>query len=198
MGLASTTPQGQWIDEEFCPKLNHFKDVFLKWVDPIKRSPAKIIKLQEAEKVFKPAYRYLYTGFLKSNPLVTDSDLLEMGLPQRRQHVSNHTPPLPHSYPKADVRLPTPGRIEFRIYDSATSRKAKPPGIHGVEIKWAILDAPPVNVDEMTQTSFFTQSPYILDFNFSLRGKTVYFCLCWENTRSKRGPWGGIQHAIIP
>jgi hypothetical protein len=198
MGLASTTPQGQWIDEEFYPKLNHFNNVFLDWKDPAERAPVKTVKLREAEEAFKPAYRHLYTGFLKSNPLVTDSDLLEMSLPQRRQHVSNQTAALPSSFPVADVVLHGPGRVEFRIHDSATSRKAKPAGIHGVEIKWAILDVPPVEIGDMTQTSFFTKSPFILDFDFLLRGKTLYFVLCWENTRSEKGPWGRIQAAIIP
>jgi hypothetical protein len=30
------------------------------------------------------------------------------------------------------------------------------------------------------------------------RGKTVYFCLCWENNRGEKGPWSEIVFAVIP
>jgi hypothetical protein len=197
MGLAPTTPQGAWIDQNFYPKCHLFIDVFLDWLNPAERTSVKTVRLHEAENDFKPSYRQLYIGLLKANPLVTDQDLLGMGLPVRRQHLSNHTHALPNSYPKALITLPVVARVEIRVRDSAGVRRAKPPGVHGVEIKWGILDKPPVNIDELTQSSLFTKSPFILDFEHHLRGKSLYFALRWESTRGEKGAWSNIEHTII-
>ncbi|MDR2449817.1 MAG: hypothetical protein LBD52_07660 [Prevotellaceae bacterium] len=197
MGFNPTTPQGRWVDDEFYPKFHDFIDMYLEWENPSERTTVKTLRLREAESGFKAVYRQLYTGFLKANPLVTDNDLVSMGLPKRRQHVSNHTPPLPNSYPKATVTLREAARIEFRIRDSASARRAKPAGVHGVEIKWDILDRPPVNISDMIHTALFTKSPFILDVDYQLRGKTLYFALRWESTRGENGVWSEIRHTII-
>jgi hypothetical protein len=68
----------------------------------------------------------------------------------------------------------------------------------GVEIRWAILDAPPVVIDDLLHSTFSTRSPHMFEFKGNDRGKTVYFCLCWLNTRGQKGPWGEIVSAIIP
>jgi hypothetical protein len=197
MGLNPTTPQGRWVDDEFYPKFHHFIDVYLEWENPAERTSSKTLGLRKAESDFKPVYRQLYTGFLKANPLVTDNDLVSMGLPMRRRHVSNATPPLPDSYPKATVTLPGPARIEFRIRDSASAHRAKPAGVHGVEIKWDILDEPPVNISRLVHTALFTKSPFILDLDYQLRGKTLYFAFRWKSTRCEDGVWSEIGHTII-
>jgi hypothetical protein len=43
-----------------------------------------------------------------------------------------------------------------------------------------------------------THTPFTLEFDENERGKTIYFCLCGENTRGEKGPWSEIQNAIIP
>ena len=197
MGLAQASPQGQWLDMEFFPKLRQLNEAFLDWLDPSQRTSVKTTHLFSVEKEFKPVYRNLYIGFLKSNPLVTVTDLVAMGLPKPHDHVSNHTPPLPHSCPFAHVVLPGIARIAFYTRNSDNSR-AKPAGIHSVELKWDILDKPPANVADMRHTSSFTKSPFILQLDNQSRGKTLYFVLRWENTRSEKGPWGPIQNTIIP
>jgi hypothetical protein len=76
--------------------------------------------------------------------------------------------------------------------------KAKPAGQHGAEIRWAISDTPVVDVAALARSSFDTRTPFTLEFQGHERGQTVYFCLCWENTRGEKGPWSEIQSAIIP
>jgi hypothetical protein len=76
--------------------------------------------------------------------------------------------------------------------------KAKPAGQHGAQIRWAVSDMPIVDVSELTRSSIDTHTPFTLEFEGHERGKTVYFCLCWENTRGERGPWSEIVSAIIP
>ncbi|MDR3350180.1 MAG: hypothetical protein LBN98_00845 [Prevotellaceae bacterium] len=198
MGLSPATPQGQWIDAAFFPALYRFNEAYRNWSNVAERTIVSTAVFRDAERDFKPAYRKLYTGFLKSNPLVTNVDLDDMGLPQRRSHVSNHTPPLSGSHPMADVSLQSGGRVWFRIFDSGTLRRAKPPGVHSVELRWDILDEPPKHIDDMHQTSSFTKSPFFLDFDIDRRGQHLYFVLRWENTRSQKGPWGAIKDVIIP
>jgi hypothetical protein len=50
----------------------------------------------------------------------------------------------------------------------------------------------------MLASVFSTRSPYVFTFDENMRGKTVYFCLRWENTRGQKGPWSAIYSAIIP
>ena len=47
-------------------------------------------------------------------------------------------------------------------------------------------------------SEFDTASPFTLNFQGHERGKTVYFCLRWENTVGEKGPWGEIYSAIVP
>ncbi|MDR0609502.1 MAG: hypothetical protein LBG58_15030, partial [Planctomycetaceae bacterium] len=63
---------------------------------------------------------------------------------------------------------------------------------------WAILDTPPTKISDLTHSSFDTRSPLTLEFDEDQRGKCVYFCLRWENTRGIKGPWSEIISAIIP
>ena len=84
------------------------------------------------------------------------------------------------------------------FFDSANEARAKPAGQHGAEILWAILDAPPAHLGDLVHSAFDTHSPYTLSFDESERGKTVYFALCWENTRGEKGPYSPIESAIVP
>jgi hypothetical protein len=86
--------------------------------------------------------------------------------------------------------------IYFR--DMLIEGRAKPPGVHGAEIKWGFSDTPIVNPDELPHSAFDTHSPFRLEFRGEDRGKTVWFCLRWENTRGEKGPWSEIVSAIVP
>jgi hypothetical protein len=70
--------------------------------------------------------------------------------------------------------------------------------VHGVEVRWALLGIAPLSVDELIHSSFDTHSPFTLDFSENDRGKTVWFCLRWENTTGEKGPWSEMMSAIIP
>ncbi|MDR1053035.1 MAG: hypothetical protein LBL39_02575 [Planctomycetaceae bacterium] len=197
IGLGATTVQGQWYDTEFIPSYNGFQLAFSDWKDPSQRSPVKTQTLNDNESIFKPHYRKLYTGLLKESPLVTDEDLISMGLPSRS---SGRTPsPVAKNFPGYEIDSSMIRRLGIHFFDlSKKATRGKPDGQHGAEICWAILDTPPTDVSELTNSSFSTRSPLILDFKESQRGKTIYFCLRWENTRGEKGPWSEIYNTIIP
>jgi hypothetical protein len=119
-----------------------------------------------------------------------------MGLPI---HKTTHTPARePTTVPEAEVKLPSPGVVEIHFRDAESDRRAKPEGVHGAEIAWAILPAPTVDWKELNHSTFDTHTPQRLTFDGTERGKTVYFALRWENTRGEKGPWSEIMNAIIP
>ncbi|MDR2898359.1 MAG: hypothetical protein LBU99_06030, partial [Spirochaetaceae bacterium] len=74
----------------------------------------------------------------------------------------------------------------------------KPEGVRGIEFKWAILDTPPVSLDDLIHSAVDTATPHTFEFDERDRGKSLYICPRWENTRGQKGPWGEIEKAIIP
>jgi hypothetical protein len=198
MGFGPGTPQGQWLDTVFQPTLNAFTAAFNNWNDPATRTPVKTALLNDTEKVFKETYRELYTGLLRTSPLVTNEDLLEMGMPKHSTG-ERHPSDVADEAPDVDVDTSIIGRLIIHFFEKGhRHKKAKPAGQHGAEIAWAILDAPPTKWSELIHSEIDTNSPFTLSFEHDLRGKTVYFALRWENTRGEKGPWSEIQSAIIP
>jgi hypothetical protein len=76
--------------------------------------------------------------------------------------------------------------------------RAKPFGVHGAEIKWGFSETEVINPDDLPHSAFDTRSPFRIEFRGEDRGKTVRFCLRWENTRGVKGPWSEIVSAIVP
>jgi hypothetical protein len=197
MGLAPDSTQGVWFDTVFSPAFNDYGAAYVAWINPADRTPGIITKLEESEAVLKPLYRKLYTGTLKDSPVVTNFDLQEMGLPKR--HTGGNTPaPVATTYPAFSLDTSVIRCLTVHFHDQDSTSKAKPAGQHGAEIRWAVLDAAPTVLDDLSHSSFDTRSPFTLTFDEDQRGKTVYFALCWENTRGEKGKYSPIASAIIP
>jgi hypothetical protein len=186
-----------WYNSVFIVKHGIFAAAFAGWQNPAERSAVKIAVLKEAEKQFIEVYRKLYVGYLKGNPLVTDADLVEMGLPKRHSG-GNTPPPVPNTLVEATIDTSIPACIKINYRDMNEKGTAKPKGVHGVEIAWVISDTHPVDWAQLTNSSFDTRTPAQLVFSGEQRGHTVFFALRWENTRGEKGPWGEIYSAIIP
>ena len=197
MGLAPGTLQGTWLTEKFWSKFNAFTMAFDSWKNSAERTPVKTTLLHDTDKAFKETYRQLYIGFLKNSPFVTNEDLVNMGLPKRPTGRSTSVP-APTSYVETTVTPIGPAVIDIHFQDKGSEHKAKPAGMRGAEIMWAILDTPPENWEELTRSSFNTHTPLRMSFENDRRGKTLYFAARWENTHGDKGPWSEIQSAIIP
>jgi hypothetical protein len=133
---------------------------------------------------------------LTNNHLVTDADRDNMGLPiykTTRTHIPAST-----DYPDYWVDSSIIRRLAINFRDKNSKTRKKPEGMHGVEIRWAILDTSPVTIEELLHSGFDTRTPFVINFDENQRGKTVYFCLCWENNTGEKGPWSGIVKAIVP
>jgi hypothetical protein len=164
--------------------------------NPQTRTSAAVTAKQETRRAAEAGIRLLLKAYVTYNPLVTDEDRRNMELPIHK--TTRTRAPVPSTYPDFYIDSSTLRRLTIHFFDQGSHRKAKPAGVHGAEIRWAIIDMPVMHLKDLTNSSFDTRTPFMLEFDDDLRGKTVYFCLCWENTKGEKGPWSEIVSAIIP
>jgi hypothetical protein len=184
----------QWLTYELLPNKEKWVIAYNDYLPPETRTPLITFIKTNARKEYEKPLRLLVKN-LESNPRVSDDDRRSMGItiPSPKKPI-----PPPTRFPVAMPDSSTPRIVKIFYRDSEGSSKGKPYGVHGAEIRWAILDTPPVNVKDLTTSGFDTRSPYSLEFEEDQRGKTVWFCVRWENTKGEKGPWGEIGSAIIP
>jgi hypothetical protein len=175
--------------------LANFAAALIAYENPQTKTPIALTAKKETRKAAESGIRALLKGFVTYSPFVTDEDRTAMELPIHK--TTRTTAPVPTSPPFFETDTSVLRRITIHFFDQNT-KKAKPAGVHGAEIRWAILDAPAVDVEDLTNSSFDTRTPFTLEFKGHERGKVLYFCLCWENTTGKKGPWSEIASAIIP
>jgi hypothetical protein len=166
------------------------------------RTPMNIRGKNVAKKVLKTHVRKPVGEYLIRNHLLTEEDLKMLGLPI---HKKTRTPvPPPTDTVELLLRQLTGHRVEVVFFPSTQDpaarerHEAKPYGVRGVEIRWAILPEAPESEDDLVHSEFDTRSPYTFQFKLPQAGKTLYVCARWENTTAQKGPWSPIQSAIIP
>jgi hypothetical protein len=158
------------------------------------RTPLAILSKNEALQLLKKTIRQDVNEFIRYNRAITDADRIKLNLPIYKK---SRTPSeVAAVFPKYFVESYMTRHL--RIHFQNTDGPKFPAGQIGVEIHWAILDEPPKNADELTNMSLAVRSPFTLTFYESQRGKKIYFALCWENTRGRRGPWSDIISTVIP
>jgi hypothetical protein len=141
------------------------------------------------------SFRSFIKAYLAYNPAVSDADRENMGLPL---HDGTRTSaPAPTTIPELELDSSVIRQITVHFRDEGSDRRGKPAHVHGVELRWAILDNPPQSVEDLIKSAFDTASPYTFKFDESDRGKVLYICPCWEN-KGDKGPFGEIYKAIIP
>jgi hypothetical protein len=135
-------------------------------------------------------------GFRLKNPLITDAQRIALGLHVRDRKPS--TIAVPSTRPELDIEVVDFRRLRILFRDMGGESKAKPYGVHGAVIAFAVLDAPPAGPDALTRTAPATRTPYILEFAEAERGRTVYVVICRQNEKGQKGPWSEIKKAIVP
>jgi hypothetical protein len=149
----------------------------------------------DAKKAAKKVIRPFVNQYLRFPP-VTDEVRTAMGIPNRDTHP---TPvPAPKDVPETAVSTPLPRVLRFNFRRLGAKRWGKPRGVHGMELKWRISDAPPKDTDDLFHSDFATRSPLELTFPESDRGKRVYYAARWETGTVKKGKFSEIFSAIIP
>jgi hypothetical protein len=173
-----------------------FETKYATAIAPATRTKASVLAKNNAIKALKKAIRAFLKEYITFNHLVTDEDRKNLGLHIRKD--SRTSVSVPVTYPLFTVDSSTIRVLLILFRDAAGEGRAKPDGVRGAEIKWGFSDTPIVNPDELPFSAFDTRSPFRLEFRGEDRGKTVWFCLRWENTRGEKGPWSEIVSAIVP
>jgi hypothetical protein len=133
--------------------------------------------------------------FRLKNSIITDDQLIEMGLPVRDKIP---TPiPVPSKSPIVIVKIIGRLLLEIIFYSQDAIRKAKPYGCNGAVIAYAILDNPPRNQEELTHTVLATKTPTL--WNLKNRKEEKRFILpCAGKILKDNGQWSEIISTIIP
>ena len=160
------------------------------------RGKVDVLTKNEARDELKASLRGFTMAYLAYNPAVSDADKENMGLPL---HDHTRTPsPAPATIPELELDSSVIRQISVHYRDMGSERRGKPAHVHGIELRWALLDNPPVSVEDLAKSAFDTASPYTFTFDEPDRGKTLYICPCWENGKGDKGPFGEIYKAIVP
>jgi hypothetical protein len=186
-----------WFNNEFLVLYSAFTLAYDEWKNPAERTKNKIAALELAEKDFKKAFRKLYTGYIKGNPLVTNIDLVDMGFPQRHEGGGTPSKP-PTDFVEVNIILTGPAIITVAYRVKGETGRAKPKNCHGMELRWVISEVKPIDWEQLTNSVFDTASPLQLAFSGEQRGKTLFFACRWENNIGQKGPWSEIFSVIIP
>jgi hypothetical protein len=170
--------------------------------DPATRTRLAVKAKQDARDAFEAALRGLVKSFLAYNPLVSDTDREDLEIPV---HKTTRTPiPPPVDLVELLLRQLAGSRVEATFFPVSVNtaakerREAKPYGVRGAELAWAVLPEPPKSYADLTHSAFDTRSPYTFQFDIPDAGKTLYVCARWENTTGQKGPWSDIKSVIIP
>ena len=187
------------VFQELMALRNTFSEKLTTAEAPATRTKAAVQAKNNARKAFEKRLRQVIKEYLTYNHALTDEDRDDLGLPIYK---TTRTP-VPPPTGKADFTIEPLGGsrlvIHFHAHDEERERaNAKPFGVRGVEIIWAVLDVPPTSYNELAHSVFDTRSPYTFQFDLADAGKRFYCCLRWENTTGQKGPWSEIQSAIIP
>jgi hypothetical protein len=177
------------------PMISAYENALAKAQDP-NSGVADTLEKNETRDTLKKATRIYVKEHLEYNSLITDEERLHMGLPVHDPHPTPASDP--HTYPLLSTKLPAPGVVEIHAVDSESRRRAKPAGVHGFEVKTAILETPATDWAQLTDSIFFTRTPGQISFSGAQRGKMLSLAARWENTRGVKGPWSEIITVIIP
>jgi hypothetical protein len=167
---------------------------------------------KEAFHLLVEKMRFIKAHYFLSPPL-TDADFVSLKL-KPKEHA--HTP-IPPPVAQAEADFSRPGQHQLMLHLRAVSNSLPDPhrSDHGFRIYWGIMPAggasvefatggkrelvkPPVSGEELPHSKFTRKKNELLDFAQEDSGKTVYFCIRFENAKGEPGPWGPMLSTIIP
>ncbi|MDR1645482.1 MAG: hypothetical protein LBS05_06650 [Tannerellaceae bacterium] len=167
---------------------------FLSEAEGPERTPVVIEKKNMARDTLVGLIREMVRAHLNGANITNDVRLL-LGL---HLHDTERTPvPVPTDFPDMDIRPYATRRLDIHFHDKE-GKKAKPYGVNGAVIIYAVLDEPTTNYDLLGRSALATRTPHSIEFPLDERGRTVYIAICWQNEKGQRGPWSLIQSAIVP
>jgi hypothetical protein len=180
--------------------------VYTKTIGP--HTPVDTEAKNNGKKAAKAIIRPFVNQYLRFPP-VTNEDRTAVGVPNHDTTRSNV--PTPRAQPEADVAYPGVHLIELTHIRAVDPSLDDPRADWGTRIFWGIIgepaahdklriSAPPVFGGDLPHSTFTHRKNYTFDFEGD-SGKTVWFCLRYENRKGGKkgeGPFGPFFSVIIP
>ena len=184
--------------------LNVFTTLIQVQLAPHDLSPLHMQQTRDAKAKLIKELRAFVQGFLARNPYMTPADRVLLGLPAPDTIPTNVPPPgIP---PTGVFAYPAQGLVEIAKITSV-AEPADARAKYGVRIYYGVLGEPsdsnplrigkrPTNGDALPHSVFTRRKRYRFDFTGE-KGKEVFFCLRFENSKGQAGPWGEIMSTFI-
>ncbi|MDR3198778.1 MAG: hypothetical protein LBU34_13000 [Planctomycetaceae bacterium] len=156
--------------------------------------------------------RFLKSRYFLTPPL-TEVDYISLNL-QPKDTTPTPIPP-PTDQAEADITRPGAHQIMLHLHAVATAVPNPHRSDYGFRIYYGIyppggasgeaatgakreLVKVPVSGEELPHSKFTRRKRELLDFPQEDSGKTIYFCIRYENAKGEPGPWGPIVSTVIP
>jgi hypothetical protein len=180
--------------------VDQLEQEFTAWHEAYERTlvphiPQLTLEKNRVRVTMERALRAFINRFLRWPP-VTDLDRDKMGI--RNWDTIRTEQPVPSSVPEMEFVTSVIREITIRYRDFGSTHWAKPDHVHGIEIRWAILDSRPDTVDALVHIELDTANPLTLVFDEGERGKRIFVSARWFNNTTHTGPWSDIESAFIP
>ena len=176
------------------------------------RTPVITAECKTAFEALAGKMRFIKSRYLLSPPL-TDADLISLEL-KPKDTAKTPVPP-PSGQAEADISRPGVHLLELHFRPVAGSPPDPRRADYGYRIYWGILPPggaaveaatggkrelmkAPASGDELPHSKFTRRKKELFDFAQEDSGKTVYFCIRYENAKGESGPWGPIFSSVIP
>lgn len=132
---------------------------------------------------------------LQASPQVSDAERAALGIT-----VAQEPGPIgpPVTAPLTAVECGSRLQHTLRFVDELTpTRKAKPAGVLGLEVRRKVGVTPPANESELSFVAVATNAPFVANDVAADGGKTAYYWLRWVSPTGERGPRGEQAQATI-
>ena len=171
---------------------------FLNAQDEISNDPTRfqIAHRNKMQRELTATVRFIIRFYLR-RPIVTDPELIAMGIPPIDHIRTMHKVVTEKVEFVLQLRAIRQIAVDF-WQQGVEHSKAKPRGYDGAVLIWNIGDERPQEADEFQHHTMASRRPFIIDFLDEDRGKTLWAALAWQNERGIRGEWSEFKSAVIP
>ncbi|MDR2119625.1 MAG: hypothetical protein LBP64_01945 [Tannerella sp.] len=155
----------------------------------------RLDRKEKAESISKTIRHYVNVS-LRYNENMTDEDRVMLGLtvPDTTNTPEGDT----EEFPEIEVDTAIIRRLKCKFLNRE-HRIAKPPHVHGVELRSGFIpDGEKPSLTQLLNSSFSTRSTITMDFTDEDRGKRYGLCARYENNTGGKGPFGPIVTVFIP
>ncbi|MDR1699293.1 MAG: hypothetical protein LBR75_05680 [Prevotellaceae bacterium] len=172
-----------------------YTEAFAKASSKTTANSADRLLRNETEAEYVTAIRVFTAECLRYNPKVSDADRVLLGITVRDRTYTRVAVPTSHPVLRVSLFGISCHKVHFK--DSELESRHKPKGVKECEIWYAFGNEMPKHDNEWHYAGSSANGSLLMEFEFSERGKQVYYQARWVNTRGKKGGWGNTASAYI-